>query len=55
MKCMAYWIPTTFGSKLHAECHGCARMRKVGEPLGKDVQVAPQFSDKCPMRVEEGK
>lgn len=51
-KCLAKYHAVQFGARLDRECHGCARMVRVTEPLNSSVKPPPQFSDKCPMRVE---
>jgi hypothetical protein len=52
---MAVWHRVDFGFRLDKECHGCTRAHKLNDPVGVNVKVAPQFSDKCPDRVEEKK
>jgi hypothetical protein len=51
-KCLARWLPADFGKRLHHDCHGCARRLMFGDPLGVDTKPPPEFSDKCPERVE---
>ena len=54
-KCLAKWHKADFGKSLDRECHGCAKRLMFRDPLGVETKKPPEFSDKCPDRVEEKK
>jgi hypothetical protein len=52
MKCLAYWIKSSFGHTLHPECHGCANKVGLNQPVNGETKVPPQFTEKCLLRKE---